>query len=107
MKFLFNYQGKHIANFVNGQLHAPNGRNIGHFLMKEGIFIDMHGQYLGEIVRKDRLLSRSASSYKVVNLGIYGDYGNVGNYGNPGNYGKISLIDGFDDIDEKRLRGDL
>lgn len=31
MKFLFNRKGEHIANFVNGQLHSPPGRNVGHY----------------------------------------------------------------------------
>ncbi len=38
MDFLFNSKGQHIANFVNGQLHAPNGQNIGHFLDRYNIF---------------------------------------------------------------------
>ncbi len=32
MKYLFDIQGRHIANLVNGQLHAPTGENIGHLL---------------------------------------------------------------------------
>ena len=35
MEFLFNSKGKHIANLVNGQLHAPSGQNIGHYMPKE------------------------------------------------------------------------
>ena len=79
---LHDSHGKHIANFVNGQLHDKHGRNIGHFLEREGIFIDMHGRYLGEIVDKNRLLYRNNSPYKSVAFGIYGNYGNIGNYGN-------------------------
>jgi hypothetical protein len=56
MQYLFNSKGKHIANFVNGQLHAPAGRNIGHYWEEEQIFIDMRGRYLGEFFREDRLL---------------------------------------------------
>ena len=56
MKFLFNSKGQHIANEVNGQLHAPTGENIGHFLQDYGIFIDMKGRYLGEVLYENRLL---------------------------------------------------
>ena len=98
MEFLFNSKGQHIANFVNGQLHAPTGQNIGHFLEAQGIFIDMSGRYLGEIVQKNRLMYNRSSPYKNVNYGNYGNYGNVGNYGNPGNYGNIGTIGGYEDV---------
>lgn len=105
MQFLFDSRGQHIANFVGTQLHAPTGQNIGHFREREGIFIDMQGRYLGEIVAKDRLLYRTNSPYQSVNFGIYGNYGNVGNYGNPGNYGSIGMIGGFVDVPDDRLQG--
>lgn len=56
MQYLFNSHGQHIASFVNGQLHEPTGRNIGHFMESHGIFIDMRGRYLGEIVAENRLM---------------------------------------------------
>ena len=56
MTDLHDSHGKHIANLVNGQLYDTHGRNIGHYLTREGIFIDMKGRYLGEIVNKKRLL---------------------------------------------------
>lgn len=98
MEFLFDSKGHNIANFVDGQLHALNGRNIGHFLKVEEIFIDMHGRYLGEIVQTNRLLYNIHSSYRAMNFGLYGNYGNVGNYGNPGNYGVIGLPGGYKDV---------
>ena len=103
MQYLFNSRGQHIANFVNGQLHAPTGHNIGHYLKDQGIFIDMRGRYLGEIVSENRLLSRRNSPHRAANYGNYGNYGNVGNYGNPGNYGSIGIVSGFEDISPERL----
>lgn len=91
MKDLHDMNGKHIANFVNGQLHNVRGTNIGHYLEHEQIFIDMHGRYLGEIVNEDRLLYYKASPYMNTNFGIYGNYGNIGNCGNHGNIGRISF----------------
>ncbi|WP_166627312.1 hypothetical protein [Jeotgalicoccus sp. S0W5] len=98
MEYLFNSKGKHIANFVGNQLHSPKGKNIGHYLKKDGVFIDMKGKYLGEIVQKNRLMSQRNSPYKNINYGRYGNYGNIGNYGNPGNYGSIGNVPGYDDI---------
>lgn len=97
MEYLFNSQGKHIANIVSGQLHAPSGQNIGHYLSDYQIFIDMNGRYLGEMVQGNRLMYNKSSSYKNTNFGIYGNYGNVGNYGNPGNYGSVGIIGGYED----------
>ena len=99
MEFLFNSNGQHIANFVNGQLYAPSGQNIGHYLENQNIFIDMSGRYLGEIIQNNRLMYNRSSSHKNVNYGSYGNYGNVGNYGNPGNYGSIGSIGGYVNIE--------
>ncbi|MGS0765380.1 hypothetical protein [Syntrophomonas curvata] len=98
MEYLFDSKGNHIANLVNGHLHDPSGQNIGHFLSNEKILIDMHGQYLGEIVQGNRLLFNKTSPYLNVNFGSCGNYGNVGNYGNPGNYGSIGIIGGYRDV---------
>lgn len=103
MQYLCNSRGQHIANLVNGQLHAPTGQNIGHYLESQGIFIDMRGRYLGEIVFENRLLLQRNSPHRSVNYGNYGNYGNVGNYGNPGNYGSIGVPGGFEDIPIERL----
>ena len=105
MQFLFDSRGKHVANFVNGQLHAPSGSNIGHYLADHRIFIDMSGRYLAEIVLENRLMRNVHSNYAAVNFGNYGNYGNVGNYGNPGNYGNVGSIPGYQDVPENDLQG--
>lgn len=104
MKYLFNSQGNHIANEVNGQLHATTGQNIGHYLPDYGIFIDMRGYYLGEIIFENRLMSNRNNGYRNTCFGNYGNYGNVGNYGNPGNSGSIGMISGFENIDVNKLK---
>lgn len=98
MNYLFDSKGQHIANFANGQLHAPTGSNIGHYLESQKIFIDMQGRYLGEIVMKNRLMFQNSSQHKSTNYGNHGNYGNIGNYGNPGNHGNIGSIGGYRDI---------
>src|SRR5437868_4147290 len=74
MQFLFDSSGRHIANEVRGQLHSPTGENIGHLLSDRGIFIDMRGWYLGEIVFGNRLMHRSDSPWRGINFGNYGNY---------------------------------
>lgn len=96
---LFDSRGHHIANFINGQLYAPRGPNVGHYLERQEIFIDMTGSYLGEITRSDRLLYRQGSPYQTTNFGNYGNYGNVGNYGNPGLRGSIGMPSGWRDVE--------
>ncbi len=103
MDYLFDLSGRHIANRVGDQLHAPNGPNIGHWMEQQEIFIDMSGRYLGEIVRTDRLLYRTGSPYRSMNFGNYGNYGNAGNYGNPGNHGNAGSQPGFVDVDANWL----
>jgi hypothetical protein len=104
MKYLFDNNGRHIANEVNGQLHATTGKNIGHFMESTGFFIDMQGYYLGEIMFENRLLYRLNNGHQNVCYGNYGNYGNVGNYGNLGNYGSIGQLAGFGDVDMTKLK---
>jgi len=99
MKYLFNSKGQHIASFINGQLHSPSGRNIGHYLEHEKIFIDMSGGYLGELVMEDRLMYYRHSQYKLMKFGRLGNYGNTGNQGNPGNSGTIGNLANYRDIE--------
>jgi hypothetical protein len=104
MRYLFDSQGRHIANEVSGGLHLPTGENIGHFVKSAGMFVDMGGRYLGEIIQSDRLMFNRSSPHRSVNYGAYGNAGNAGNYGNPGNPGSVGLMAGYEDIPEVRLR---
>jgi hypothetical protein len=98
MIYLFDSEGLHIANLIDEQLHAPTGPNIGHLLKEQGILIDMHGRYLGEIVYNDRLMFNKSSAHRSTNFGNYGNYGNAGNYGNPGRAGSIGRVSGYEDV---------
>jgi len=104
MKYLFDSTGRHIANLVNRKLHAPTGENIGHFLPDHGIFIDMSGRYLGEIVYNDRLMYEGTSPYRSTNFGTYGNYGNTGNYGTSGNHGNIGIVSEYSNLVPNWLR---
>jgi hypothetical protein len=98
MTYLFNSKGNHVANLVGEQLHAPTGKNIGHYKPDVGILIDMSGRYLGEIIHGDRLMYNLSSPYKSTNYGNHGNHGSVGNYGNPGNHGSIGVTGGYRDV---------
>ena len=104
MQYLFNSKGKHIANFVDGRLHAPDGPNIGHYLKKEGIFVDMAGRYLGEIIRNDRLMVNVSSPHKSTTFSDFGTHSSAGSYGNPGNHSSIGRVSGYEDVSEAQLR---
>jgi len=104
MQYLFNSGGHHIANFVNDELYAPTGHNIGHYRLQEGIFIDLHGRYLGEIVRRDRLLYNLTSRYRSTTFSASATHSSAGAYSNPGNQSTIGNLTGFEDIPPSRLR---
>lgn len=103
MKFLFDSGGRHVANLVKDQLHSPSGENVGHFLAAENIFVDMAGDYLGEIVHDNRIMYNRGSSHCAVNFGNRGNFPNAGNFGNAENCGSIGKLGGFEDIPLERL----
>ena len=98
IEYLFDSKGRQVVTFFNGQLYTPNGRNVGHYLEEKGIFIDMLGRYLGEIVLDNRLLYKRTSPYKSVNFGERGDYGDIINYGSPKVPRKACVAYGYDDV---------
>ena len=100
IEYLFDSKGCHIANFINDQLYAPTGENIGHYLEKEKIFIDFKGHYVGEIVLDNRLMYNRASPYKSKKFVRYGDSGNVGSYGRAKVLRKSCVVYGYDDVME-------
>jgi hypothetical protein len=104
MQFLFDSQGMHVANEVNGRLHSPTGKNIGHLLPSLGVFVDLQGRYLGEVVRANRLMENLRSPHKATAFSCNGDYGDGGNYGSPRSPGSVGKVAGHSDIETDRLR---
>ncbi|MDQ0204294.1 hypothetical protein [Pectinatus haikarae] len=45
MKDLHDSKGRHIANFISGQLYDVRGKNIGHYIENANIFIDIRQLY--------------------------------------------------------------
>jgi hypothetical protein len=103
MQFLFNSKGDHITNFVDDRLHAPSGKYIGHYLPAERIFIDTYGNYLGEIIRGDRLMYNKSSPYKFKIFSDHGTHSSAGSYGNPGTKSSIGSVSGYADVPISRL----
>jgi hypothetical protein len=103
MRFLFDSRGQHVANEVSGRLHTPSGRHVGHFMEKLGIFVDLDGHYLGEIVRANRLMVNRRSPHKESDFCCYGDYGSAGNFGTPASPGRVGSVAGHADVAADRL----
>jgi len=104
MQPLYDSRGAHIANAVNDRLHSPSGANIGHFLKHEGIFVDMRGRYLGEIVLGNRLMRSRRSKYEAVNFGSRGNYGNAGYVGTRSSVATVWQVTDYEDIATEALR---
>jgi hypothetical protein len=104
MRFLFDSRGRHVANEVDGHLHSPTGKNIGHLLTKLGVFVDLEGRYLGEIVRANRLMENNKSPHRETAFSVNGDYGHAGNYGSPGSPGSVGRVAGHADVKPDRLQ---
>jgi hypothetical protein len=103
MRFLFDSRGRHVANEVNGRLHSPAGKNVGHLLPMLGVFIDLEGRYLGEVVEANRLMANRRSPHKATAFSCHGDYGDAGNYGSPGSPGSVGRVAGHMDVPAGRL----
>jgi hypothetical protein len=104
MQFLFDSRGRHIANEVSGRLHTPAGKHFGHFMAQLGVFIDLDGHYLGEIVRKNRLMVNRRSPHKTSDFCVYGDYGTAGSFGTPSSPGGVGAVAGHADVAADRLQ---
>ena len=104
MARLFDSRGNHIANVADGRLYATNGTNIGRVIEPFGIYVDISGGYLGEVLAGNRLVSNRASGYRTTNFGNTESTESIADAGSPGNYGSIGLPGGYQDIDPSRLR---
>ena len=102
MQFLFDSDGKNVANEQMGHLYSPAGRNIGHYLNTHGIFIDQKGRYLGQIVLGNRLMADPHSPYQATKFAVPGDYGTCGNLGKPDPARDVAPVNGYEDISARR-----
>lgn len=104
MARLFDSRGNHIANVEAGRLYTTAGSNIGRVIEPFGIYVDISGSYLGELLAGNRLVSNRASGYRTTNFGNVESTENIATAGSPGNYGSFDLPGGYQDIEPSRLR---
>ncbi|MGE5548924.1 MAG: hypothetical protein ACM3ZC_00130 [Bacteroidota bacterium] len=98
MNFLYDSRGQHVASEVNGLLYTAAGRNIGRYLDKYGVFVDLEGRYLGEILCINRLVQDRNSRYRGMSLGASSSRGVLRLYERPRGCSPLPLPPGFEDI---------
>jgi hypothetical protein len=99
LKHLFNSKGQYIAIEQEGRLYTRGGKNIGHFVPEYGIYIDMRGRYLGEVMYENRLLYNRYSPFRSTAFGVWGDAGAIDTFGDPGKPGSIGIPHGYEDVE--------
>ncbi len=98
MKHLFDSKGRHIANLDGTDLYAPGGRHVGR-QVQEGVFADLEGKYLGEVVSDDRLVYDPASPHLGTNFGAVAERRFFGTIAPPREYAGILMQNGRVDLD--------
>lgn len=98
MQYLFNSKGQHIANLRQEKLYAPTGENIGHYLEKEKIVIDVKGRYLGEIIQDNRLVVNPVSPLRYSQHAALGNHGQGGQFGYAGQHGQLNFGQAYQDV---------
>ena len=103
IRYLYDSRGRYIASEMSGRLYGRNGRNIGHWIEREKIFVNLQGRYLGEIVGENRLLMNKYSPHKFTYFGHFGRFESLGRYEDTGRIGIIGVPSGFADLDATQL----
>jgi hypothetical protein len=103
MEYFFNYSGKNIAIALDKQLYTPQGNHIGRYVPGQNIYVDLKGNYLGQVPFANRLLRSEIYSFDGINFGEIESFGNIGDIGVVGHGGSIEPIEGFSNISADRL----
>jgi hypothetical protein len=104
MHYLFNSEGRYIANWIGNRLYTPSGKHIGHYLQSKTIFVDLAGHYLGEVVHGNRLMLKRSSPFRGMDFGRQREFGEVRVRSHPGHLGDVDVPRVYDDVPEERLR---
>lgn len=94
----YNYNGQFIATAISEQLYSPHGDHLGRYIPSHKIYVDLKGNYLGQVPFANRLLRSDLYSFDEINFGEIESFGNIGYIGDIGSGGEIEEIDGFSDI---------
>ncbi len=103
MQYVYDSRGRYIAVIVGTRLFSRTGKNIGHWLERQEIFIDQKGRYLGELYERQRLLHNKYSPHLYNFFGLLGQFGTIGKNEDPGRVGIIGMPLGYADVDPGRL----
>lgn len=99
---IYNSHGKQVAVLSGDALYSLYGQFIAEFRPTDGVFVDLQGRYLGEIVEGDRLLENYVSGHHNRLFGLPGLRGSIG-----ASFGSLSssifMPSGYRDVDSSRL----
>jgi len=98
MNLLYNSAGYPVACEADGSLFSPSGRNIGRLVKKAGVFADLNGHYLGEIICVNRLVYNRCSKYLHADLGQAQSQKQIRTVADPRKYSRIQLPAGYEDL---------
>ena len=93
--FLYNSHGFHVANFLNQSLYTPAGECLGSYVPQLNIFVDLNGNYLGEVVEDHYLISKMDSPYLNMKIGVTDQKASINAYSAPILANKLPNL-GFD-----------
>ena len=103
MLHLYNSQGLHVATEANGYLYSKTGKLIGRYLERLGVYLDLHGRYLGEILCLNRLAFNHDSRYLNASFDPCTYHGAIGPHEKPKDFSPLPLPPGFTDVDLERV----
>ena len=98
MQYLFDSSGRHIANRAGRRLYAPTGEHIGYYLPARAIFVDLSGQYLGEIRRGNRLMKKASPPWRDRSFSMPGESRDHEACGLHESLGSVGRVPGYDDL---------
>ena len=105
MTYLFDSQGRFIAIELNEGLFTVEGKNIGRYLRNAGIYVDLTGRYLGEIININRLAADRNSRHHQTSFGRQNRSPDIDSHSaDVKRHSPSALPPGYEDISPERLR---
>lgn len=98
IQYLFDSSGRHIANWAGRRLYAPTGEMIGYYLPAHAIFVDLSGEYLGEIRRGNRLMKRASPPCRDRTFRTPTKSKDAEARGRHESLGSVGKVPGYDDV---------
>lgn len=105
LELLYDSKGRHVATLMERYIHGVDGACIGYYHTRHGVFVDLDGRYLGEIVYGDRLMYNLLSVHCTATFEARPHRRRIEVVADPGCREPIVRISRYVDIDPKRLTG--